>query len=211
MKKKNGIAAVTVLTLILLVQPVTVYAAGQGAEEKKTGESLAAQNETADEGGTENETADSLSTSHSLSSEELSALLDFVKEKWDAGELEGEDAIRKAIEEGEAQFGVVLQDSVKDQIADGMQKLDALGLDHDAVIGLAKKLYQEHGDKIAESFQEIYEEYADELTDSVEKAIARQVVEPAKEAAKAAVENTAKTFWQDLKNSVISFFRNIFS
>lgn len=210
MKKKSYIAAVIVLTLTLLVQPVTVYAAGQAAEEKRMGESLAAQNETADDGGAETET-DSQSASHSLSNEELSELLDFVKEKWDAGELEGEDAIRKAIEEGEAQFGVVLQDSVKDQIADSMQKLDALGLDHDAVVGLAKKLYQEHGDKIAESFQEIYEEYADELTDSVEKAIARQVVEPAKEAAKAAVENTAKTFWQDLKNSVISFFRNIFS
>lgn len=207
MKKKSNIAAAAVLTLTLLLQPATAYAAGQGTEEKGQSDAVTMQ----DDGGTESETADGGDVTHSLSGEELDELLDFVKEKWDAGELEGEDAVRKAIEEGEAQFGVVLQDSVKDQIAEGMSRLNALGLDHDTVIGLAKKMYQEHGDKIAESFQELYEEYAGELTESVEKAIAEQVVEPAKEAAKAAVENTAKNFWQDLKNSVVSFFKNIFS
>lgn len=148
---------------------------------------------------------------YSLSEEELSKLLDFVKEKWDAGELESEEAIRSAIEEGEETFGVVLQDSVRDQIADAIQKLDSLGLNHDTAIELAKKLYREHGDKLADNFQNLYEEFGEKLADSAEQVIQEQVVEPAKETAKAVVEETAKNFWQDLKDSVVSFFRNIFS
>lgn len=183
------------LSLVLLAQPVTAL-----ASEKNNGTE-------AQSGETEGQS----DVSRSLSDDQLDELLDFIKEKWDAGELEGENAIREAIEEGEAQFGVELQDSVKDQIADGMEKLDALGLDHDTVIDLAGKLYREHGDAIAENFQELYEEYGSALADSVEMAVSEQLVEPAKEAAKEAVKNTAQTFWQDLKNSVVSFFKNIFS
>lgn len=150
-------------------------------------------------------------TVYSLSEEELSELLDFVKEKWDAGELESDEAIRNAIEEGEEKFGVVLEDAARDQIADAIQKLDSLGLDHDTAIELAKKLYQEHGDKLADNFQNLYEQFGEKLADSAEQMIQEQVVEPAKETAKAVVEETAKNFWQDLKNSVVSFFRNIFS
>lgn len=153
---------------------------------------------------------DSDQASYSISQEELDELIDFVKEKWDAGELDGEEAIRKAIEEGEEEFGVSLQDSVKDQIAEGMEKLDSLGLDHDVAAKLAKKLYQEHGDAIADSAQKLYEEYGSALTQSVEKTIEEQVVEPAKEAAKEAVKSTARNFWKDLKDSVVSFFKNIF-
>lgn len=199
-RRSAGRLAAFAAALVLLAQPAIAQASGKdsGAE-------------TADASASESASPDGENTAYSLSDEQLDELLGFVKEKWDAGKLEDEDAIRKAIEEGEEQFGIVLQDSVRDQIADGMAKLNALGLDHDAVIGLAKKLYREHGDKITENIQKISEEYAETLTDSVEKAIEEQVVEPAKEAAKAAVENTAKTFWQDLKNSVVNFFKNIFS
>lgn len=194
-EQKNIWALMLAVSLVLMLQPVTALAAEKNDETET-------QN---------NETEESGDVTHSLSDEQLDELLDFIKEKWDAGALEGEEAIREAIEEGEAQFGVQLQDSVKDQIADGMEKLDALGLDHDTVVDLAKKLYREHGDAIAGNFQDLYEEYGSALTDSVEKAISEQVVEPAKEAAKEAVKNTAKTFWQDLKNSVVSFFKNIFT
>lgn len=194
-EQKNIWALMLAVSLVLMLQPVTALAAEKNDETET-------QN---------NETEESGDVTHSLSDEQLDELLDFIKEKWDAGALEGEEAIREAIEEGEAQFGVQLQDSVKDQIADGMEKLDALGLDHDTVVDLAKKLYREHGDAIAGNFQDLYEEYGSAVTDSVEKAISEQVVEPAKEAAKEAVKNTAKTFWQDLKNSVVSFFKNIFT
>lgn len=217
-EKRRGAGRLAALAaaLVLLAQPAIAQASGQADSSGKAAVAAQASGqdsgaETADAGASESASPDGENTAYSLSDEQLDELLDFVKEKWDAGKLEEEGAIREAIEEGEAQFGIVLQDSVRDQIADGMAKLNALGLDHDVAIGLAKKLYREHGDKITENIQKIYEEYAETLTDSVEKAIEEQVVEPAKEAAKAAVENTAKTFWQDLKNSVVNFFKNIFS
>lgn len=192
---KNVWAVMFALSLALMLRPVTALAAEKGS--------------TADAQNRESE--EQSNVTRSLSDDQLDELLDFIKKKWDAGELNGENEIREAIEEGEAQFGVELQDSVRDQIADGMEKLDALGLDHDTVIDLAKKLYREHGDAITENFQELYEEYGSALTDSVEKAIDEQIVEPAKEAVKEAAKNTVKTFWQDLKNSVVSFFKNMFS
>lgn len=200
-----GCAAAFLAAFLIWTEPAQALAAGQG-QDGETG-TAAGSLESTETAGTDAENR----AEHSLSGEELDELLDFIKEKWDAGELYGEDSIRKAIEEGEEKFGVVLEDSVKDQIADGMEKLDSLGLDHDTVIELAKKLYREHGDEIAENFQGLYEQYGSALTKSVEEAIAEQVVEPAKEAAKAAVEDTAKNFWKDLKNSVVSFLKNIFS
>lgn len=148
---------------------------------------------------------------YSLNEEELSDLLNFVKEKWDAGELESREKIQKAIEEGEEKFGVVLQDTEREQLTDVIQKLDSLGLNHDTAIELAEKLYEEQGDKLAENFQSLYEELGEKLADSAEQMIQEQVVEPAKETAKAVAADTAKNFWQDLKNSVVSFLRNIFS
>lgn len=147
----------------------------------------------------------------SLSDDELEKLLDFVKDKWDAGELGSEEQIRDAIEEGEAQFGVKLEDSARDHIADAMEKLDSLGINHDTAISLAGKLYREYGDAISENVEELIGQYGEALADNVGKIIGEQVLEPAKETARAVVEDTAKNFWTDLKNSVFSFFRNIFS
>lgn len=167
--------------------------------------------------------------------EEVSALLDFIKEKWDAGEFDSREDIEAAIAEGEEQFGVELDDGKREQLAQALEKLDALGLDHDAAAEIAKNLYRDHGDEIVEKLQSLYDQYGDELVDNAEtilkeqltgplgdavreqlaeplkQAVKEQVVEPAKEAAKAAVKNRAKRFWNDLKDSVGSFIHNIFS
>lgn len=181
------------------------------------------------------EAADSSREANALSDDEISSLLDFVKEKWDAGNLESQADILSAIEAGEEKCGVMLKDSEREQLAAAVKRLDELGMEHDTAIGMAKKLYQEHGDEIGNSLKELYDQYGDALADHaagiikdqlagpvgealkeqlaepLEKAIQEQVVEPAKEAAKEMVVNTAKTFWSDLKNSVVSFFQNIFS
>lgn len=172
---------------------------------------------------------------HSLTEEEVSDLLDFVKEKWDAGELADEEDLRLAIEEGQKKFGVTLQDSTREQIVQALEMLDSLGLSHDTAISMARELYAEHGDEIGAAFSELYEQYGETLAENAEKiigeqlagavgntlreevakpleeAVRDQVVEPAKEAAKEAVESTMKDFWKDLKDSVVSVFRNIFS
>ncbi len=146
-----------------------------------------------------------------LSDGEIDKILDFVKEKWDNGEFSDQESIRKAIEEGEETFGIFLEDSHKDQIADGIEKLDGLGLNHDMVISLTKKIYKEYGDDLTENFQELYKQYATTLTEGMEKAVQEQVVEPVKQAAFSAIKNAVADFFRDLKESVVSFFRNIFS
>lgn len=167
--------------------------------------------------------------------EEVSELLDFIKEKWDAGEFDSREDIEAAIEEGEEKFGVELDEGKREQLAQALEKLDELGLDHDAALSLAKNLYRDYGDEIVDDLQSLYDQYGDELVENAEtilkeqlagplgdavkeqlaeplkEAVKEQVVEPAKKAAKTAVKNTAKRFWSDLKDSVSSFIHNIFS
>ena len=167
--------------------------------------------------------------------EEVSELLDFIKEKWDAGDFDSREDIEAAIEEGEEQFGVALDDGKREQLAKALEKLDELGVDHDAAVDLAKNLYRDYGDEIVENLQSLYDQYGDEMVDNAEtilkeqlagplgdavkeqlaeplkEAVKEQVIEPAKAAAKNAVKSTAKRFWSDLKDSVGSFFHNIFS
>lgn len=75
----------------------------------------------------------------------------------------------------------------------------------------ALKSGSDAGSGLAESFEELYEEYQQKLADGVQKAVREQVAEPAAEAAKTALEDTAKTFWQDLKDSVAAFLKGIFA
>lgn len=81
----------------------------------------------------------------SANSEDVEALIAFVKAKLAAGELESEDDIRKAIEEGEAQFGVKLDESEIQQIIDVMNKIKKLGLDPNVLLTQAEDLYKQFG------------------------------------------------------------------
>lgn len=155
--------------------------------------------------------------------EDVERLLDFVKEKWDAGEFSDGDGIEDALAQGEAQFGVTLGEETREQLADALEKLDSLGLSHETAIETAKKLCRAHGAQIAQSLQDFCDRYGEELTGNAEafvreqltgplqEAVKEQLVEPAKDAVKAAVKETARDFWRDLKESVRSFFRNLFS
>ena len=78
-------------------------------------------------------------------SEDVEALIAFVKAKLAAGELNSEADIRSAISEGEDKFGVNLSDSEKNQIVDVMNKIDALGLDPNVLITQAEDLYKQFG------------------------------------------------------------------
>lgn len=91
------------------------------------------------------------------------------------------------------------------------EKLGVEALDGENGLREAIEAGEGIGSGLAEGFEEFYEEYQQKLADSAQEALQKQVVEPAAEAAKSAVENTAKTFWQDLKDSVVSFFKNIFA
>ena len=149
--------------------------------------------------------------SAAASNETVSELLDFVKEKWDDGSFKSEEKIQEAIDEGEEKFDYTLDEGVREQVAGVLKKLNDMGLNSETVIDTARKLYEENGEEINDKLQEMYETYGDEMADHAEEILKENLVEPAKEAAKAAVEDTAKNFWKDLKTSVVSFFQNIFS
>ena len=78
-------------------------------------------------------------------SEEVEALIAFVKAKLAAGELESESDIRSAIAEGEEQFGVTLDESEIQQIVDVMNKIKKLGLDPNVLLDQAADLYKQFG------------------------------------------------------------------
>jgi len=78
-------------------------------------------------------------------SEDVEALIAFVKAKLAAGELETEEDIRKAIEEGEEKFGVTLTEEYIQQIIDVMMKIKELGLDPGVLLEQAEDLYKQFG------------------------------------------------------------------
>ena len=90
----------------------------------------------------------------SMSNEDVEALVAFVKEKIAAGELETEDDIRTAIADGEANFGVSLADSDKEQIVQVMLKVKQLNLDPNMLLDQAVGLYDKYGDDIVNHLQD---------------------------------------------------------
>lgn len=78
-------------------------------------------------------------------SEDIEALIAFVKAKVAAGDLSSDAQIQEAIEEGEQKFGVDLSEDEVKQILDIMQKINALGLDPNMLVQQAEDLYSKFG------------------------------------------------------------------
>jgi len=145
-----------------------------------------------------------------MNQEDISGLIDFVKEKWDSGALESEDDIREAIREGEAAFGYDLDQKTEDTVVSAIKKLSALGLDSDVIAQKARELYEKYGSSIAENVESVLKEELEETETAVGDALKEQLMEPVKEAAREAAVGVVKNFWWDLKNSVVNFVKNIF-
>ena len=136
--KKTGIAAMMLSTAIA-VSGITVpvcAAPGQTAESAQMQE----------QPQTETEPAKSISDE------------DFVKEKWDAGELDNAEDIKAAISEGEKEFGVSLDESTRTTLASALQQLNGIGLNHETVIALAQKMYESYGDTLVENLSDALQE-----------------------------------------------------
>ena len=122
-----------------------------------------------------------------VSSEEMEQLIAFLKEKVASGELETDEDIRKAIDEGEQRFGVTLTEEEKEKIVSLMNKLEVMGLNSEYLVAQAEKLYKKYGADIVN--------HADEaINDAVNDA----------------VSNAATGFFQGVKDSVKGFFDSIF-
>ncbi len=125
-----------------------------------------------------------------ISSEDVEALIAWLKNKIASGELDTGDAdsVAKVIEEGEANFGITLTDKEKQQIIDLLKKLDSLGLNAEYIIDQAQKLYDKYGISFVEN-----------ANDAINEAVGN------------AITTAAKNFFQNIKKTVTDFFKNLFS
>ena len=117
------------------------------------------------------------------SSEEIEEVVEFIKEKLAAGDLETDEDIEEAIEEGEDKFQVTLTEEEKDKILDVMHRIKDLGLDPEKLLDRAKDMYTKFGD---------------ELVDNAETAV--------KETVKNSVTNYFSDFGKRIKEFVVTIF-----
>jgi len=88
------------------------------------------------------------------SGEEIDELIEFVKEKLTAGDLETDQDIQNAIREGEDKFQVSLTEEEKQKILDVMHKIKELGLDPEKLLEQTKELYHKFGDELVSNAEE---------------------------------------------------------
>lgn len=122
-----------------------------------------------------------------VSNEEIEQLIAYIKEKVANGELETDEDIRAAIEEGEKKFGVKLAEEDIQKILDLMNKLESMGLNSDYLISQAEKLYDKYGA---------------ELVNRADEAIT--------EAVNDAVSHAADGFIENIKASLRDFWNGLF-
>ena len=126
--------------------------------------------------------------SEELSKEENEGLveevLEFVRQKLEAGELETDEDIYNAIEEGEEKFDIRLTKEQKDKIVQLTQKIRKMGLDPENLLEQAQSLYEQYGNELFENTEEVL---------------------------KKSVQNSVKGFFKDMGNRLKGFFTNIFS
>ena len=111
-------------------------------------------------------------------------VIEFIRQKVESNELESEDDIEDAIEEGEEKFDVSLTDEDKEKILQMIEKAEELGIDPEEFLNRAQGMCEDFGDELADT---------------------------AKEAVKKSVESSVTGFFQDMGNRIKGFFAGIFS
>lgn len=126
--------------------------------------------------------------SEELGKEENAKLVEdvigFIREKLEAGELETDEDISDAIEEGEEKFDVSLTEEEKKEILQVVQKIKDLGLDPEKLLNHVEKLYNKVG---------------------------VDLVEEAEETVKKSFVESVTGFFQDMGTRVKGFFTGVFS
>lgn len=125
-----------------------------------------------------------------ISSEDVEALMAWLKSKIASGELDvgDEDSVKGIIEEGEKNFGVTLSEKEKEEIIKLLKRLDSLGLNAEYLMDQAQKLYDKYGLDLVEN-----------ANDAINEAVGN------------AVTSAFKNFVNNVKSSVSDFFKRLFS
>ncbi|MCR4746272.1 MAG: DUF1002 domain-containing protein [Lachnospiraceae bacterium] len=147
-----------------------------------------------DELVTTGELEEAAAAANGASSEEVEALLSFIKQEIAKRDLSSKEAIEEAVRAAIADYNsgkstkIELSDDEISKIVSLMEKINDLGLDYDTLIDQAASIYQELGDNIT----------GDDLANALEKnksAIAGSVV---------------KSFFKGVGDKIVSFFKNLF-
>ncbi len=112
----------------------------------------------------------------------------FLKEKISEGNLSSEEGLSKAIREGKEKFGVEIAKADAKALVETMDKLEDMGFSAEYVLDKTESLYQEYGADFVEHVDEV-------VTGAVKNA----------------ASNAVGSFFDNLKESVKSFFTNLFS
>lgn len=135
-----------------------------------------------------------------MSKEDIQALMKWLKEKVDNGELDISDeaSVRAAIEAGEEEFGVSFTEKEKDKIVSVLSKLNTIGLSGDKLLGEAEKLFEKYGSGILDQTEEAIQDAVEDANEAID------------EAAKEVARDTAKSFLRKMKETVQGFFAKLF-
>ncbi len=123
----------------------------------------------------------------SMDDETAKEVFSFLKEQVEEGNLNSEEGLKDAIREGEEKFGVEVSREDAENLVDTMEKLEALGFSAEYIVEKTESMYQEYG-----------ADFVDHVDEVVTGAV------------KNAASNVISSFFNGLKDSVKSFFNNLF-
>ena len=117
-------------------------------------------------------------------SEEIQKIIEFVKDKWESGDLSTDQDIQDAIREGEEEFDVSLSEEDKETIQSVINKVQKLGIDPEILMNHVL-------DKFENTTEDLTEQAKEVVTESVKKSVTQ--------------------YFSDLKVRVKDFFVNLIS
>ncbi len=174
--KKRISALLLMLMMLFLILPMPVRAAETGTSDQEAADILS-------------QVKQELSAVfENVDKETAEEVFSFLKEKIKEGNLDSEEGLLNAIEEGKAKFGVEISKEDAGKLVDTMEKLEDIGFSAEYVMDKAEHLYQQYGADFADHIDEL-------LADAVKNA----------------ASNAMNSFWDNLKNSIKDFFSNLFS
>ena len=175
MRKKCS-ALLLAFMLLFLLFPVSVFAEEAGTENQEATDILS-------------QVKQQLSAVfENVDQETAEEVFAFLKEEIKEGNLNSDEGLLRAIEEGKEKFGVEVSKEDARKLVDAMEKLEEIGFSAEFVMGKAETLYQQYGADFVEHVDEL-------LTDAVKNA----------------ATNAMNSFWDNLKKSIKDFFTNLFS
>ncbi len=127
-----------------------------------------------------------------VTKEQADKIVNYIFEKIAAGALDSEEAVRRAIAEGEEKFQITLSEDEKNSIVKVVNTVNSWELDTD---------------ELAEKAKGLYEKYGADLLEKPEQALAEAAKDAAKESAEGFFDGVGK-FFAGIGTEVKSFFHN---